>query len=295
MLGRPFDPNDAMTGGRVRTVSPDFFRAMGVKLIAGRLLTSDDRQDTTRVVVVNQTFVRRFLPDVDPLTQSFAYGYPRADPKTMSRIVGIVADVRYASPALPAEPTYYVPEEQSEPQLQETIIVAPRDGNAESRASGILAELRRFDPSMVVTMTPAEQIVVDAEIRPRLGMTLMLLFGATALVLAAVGIYGLLSYVASERVREIATRKALGATEREVFVMMIRAGQRLGIVGVLIGLASAYAGGRLVAGSVFAMRAGDPAVLGGAAAIVACVTALAIVIPAINASRVDVLGALRAE
>src|SRR4029078_8865986 len=74
VLGHPFDPNRQMTGGRVRTVSPEFFRAMGVKLLAGRLLSSDDRQDSPRVVVVNQEFVRRFLPDVDPLTHSFAYG-----------------------------------------------------------------------------------------------------------------------------------------------------------------------------------------------------------------------------
>jgi len=295
VLGHPFDPNRQMTGGRVRTVSPEFFRAMGVKLLAGRLLSSDDRQDSPRVVVVNQEFVRRFLPDVDPLTQSFAYGYPRADPKTMSRIVGVVADVRYKSPALPAEPTYYVPDEQWGPDLQETIIVAPRDGRAESRISAIRAELKRFDPAMIVTFTPADEIVANAETRQRLGMTLMLLFGLTALVLAAVGIYGLLAYVASERRREIATRKALGASERDVFWMMIRAGERLGAIGLLVGVASAYVGGRLVADSVFAMRAADPAVLGAATVIVACVTALAILIPAISASRIDALRALRSE
>lgn len=295
VLGHPFDPTTQMTGGRWRIVSPDFFRAMGVKLLAGRLFTSDDRQNAPRVVVVNETFVRRFLPDVDPLTQSFAYGYPRADPKTMSRIVGVVVDVRYKSPALPAEPTYYTPEEQSGTQLQTAIIVAPRDGRAESRVSAIAAELKRFDPAMIVTFTPAAQIVANAEMRQRLGMTLMLLFGATALVLAAVGIYGLLAYVASERGREIATRKALGATERDVFWMMIRAGEQLGVAGLLVGIALAYAGGRVVADSVFAMRAADPTVLTAAAAIVGGVTALAVLIPAINASRVDALRALQSE
>jgi predicted permease len=295
VLGRPFEANNQMTGGHVRTVSPDFFRAMGVKLVAGRLFTSDDRRDSPRVVIVNETFARRFLSDVDPLIQSFAYGYPRADPKTMSRVVGVVADVRYKSPALPAEPTYYIPEEQSGPQLQAAIIVAPRDGRADSHVSAIRAELKRFDPLMIVTFTPAEQIVADATVQQRLGMTLMLLFGLTALALAAVGIYGLLAYVASERRREIATRMTLGATERDVFWMMIHAGQRLGIVGLLVGVASAYAGGRLVAGSVFAMRAADLGVLSAAAGIVGCVTGLAIVIPAINASRVDVLRVLRSE
>jgi putative ABC transport system permease protein len=295
VLGRPYDPSNQMTGGRVRIVSPDFFRAMGVKLVAGRLLTSEDRRDSPRVVVVNEAFVRRFLADVDPLTQSFAYGYPRADPKTMSRIVGVVADVRYKSPALAAEPTYYVPEEQSGPQLQAAIVVAPRDGRAESRVAAIRAELKRFDPAMIVTFTPAEQIVADAEVRQRLSMTLMVLFGVTALALAAVGIYGLLAYIASERVREIATRKTLGATEGDVLWMMLATGERLGIAGLAVGIASAYAGGRLVADSVFAMRAADPAVLAAAASIVGVVTAVAILIPAVHASRIDAVRALRAE
>jgi len=294
ILGRPYDSNQ-MTGGHVRTVSADFFRAMGVKLLAGRFFTSDDRRDTPRVVIVNETFVQRFFPDVDPLTQSFAYGYPRADPKTMSRIVGVVADVRYKSPTLPAEPTYYTPEEQSGPPLLADIVVAPRDGSAESRVSAIREELKQFDPAMIVTFTPAEQIVDDAEMRQRVGTTLMLLFGLTGLVLAGVGIYGLLAYAVSERGREIATRKTLGATEADVFWMVIRTGQRLGVSGALIGIAAAYAAGRIVAGSVFAMRAADPGVLAGAAAIVGGVTALAILIPAISASRIDVLRALRSE
>ena len=292
VLGRPVDE---MNGGRIRSVSPGFFQAMGARLVAGRLFTADDRRDSPRVVIVNQAFVRRFFPNVDPLTQSFAYGYPRADPRTMSRIVGVVADMRYKSPAIPAEPTYYTPEAQTGPLLQAEIVVAPRDRQAESHVSAIRAELMRFDPAMIVTFTTAEGVVAAAEVRQRLGMTLMLSFGATALLLAAVGVFGLLAYAASERSREIATRKALGATERDVFWMMMRAGEWLGATGLVIGLAAAYAGGRLVAGSVFSMRAADPGVLTAACAIVGGVTFAAILIPAIKASRLDPLRALRSE
>jgi ABC-type antimicrobial peptide transport system permease subunit len=123
----------------------------------------------------------------------------------------------------------------------------------------------------------------------------MLMFGLTALILAGVGIYGQLACLAAARRREIATRKALGATERDVFWMMLHAGGRLAVAGIVIGLPAAYASGGAIAGSVFAMRATDPGVLGAACAIVGCVTAIAILDPAVKASRHDELHALRSD
>ena len=126
-------------------------------------------------------------------------------------------------------------------------------------------------------------------------MTLMLVFGAMALALAAVGIYGVIAYSVEQRRTELATRIALGAPSGQVFRMLLSTGQQLALVGVVIGLAAAYAGGRVVASYLYAMRAADPLVLISAGAIVTAVTMAATMIPAVRASRVDPVRALRSE
>jgi putative ABC transport system permease protein len=289
------DPN-RVTGGHIRVVTPGFFEAMGIRLVAGRQFTDDDRQGTQRVVIVNRAFVRRFFPDSDPLTGSFAYGYPAVDRATMSRIVGVVDDVRYKSLAEAAEPTYYLPQAQAPFPIQRpAIVVAVRGRDPNTLASAIRTELKRFDPQLTTTFTTAPEIVAQTLSRQELGMTLMLIFGATALMLAAIGIYGIIAYVAAQRRGEIATRLALGASGPHVFWLMMSAGQRLAAVGVVLGLAAAYAGGRAAASSVFEMRAADPIVLVAAGAAVATVTFVATMVPAFRASRLDPARALRAE
>jgi putative ABC transport system permease protein len=126
-------------------------------------------------------------------------------------------------------------------------------------------------------------------------MALMLVFGAMALALAAIGIYGVIAYAVEQRRTELATRIALGAPSGHVFRMLLSTGQQLALIGVVIGLAAAYAGGRVVASYLYAMRAADPIVLITAAAIVALVTIAATMIPAVRGSRVDPVRALRAE
>ena len=131
--------------------------------------------------------------------------------------------------------------------------------------------------------------------RQRLGMTLMLIFGVLALVLAAIGIYGVIAYASAQRSEEFATRIALGASARRVFRLVMGTGQGLALAGVLFGLAGAYAGGRLVASRVYTMRAADSVVLLAAGLIVAAVALVATMIPALRASRIDPVRALRAE
>ena len=293
--GEASDPNRVL-GGHIRTVTPGFFEAMGIKLVAGRTFTADDRKDTQRVVIVNRAFVRRFYPNSDPLAGSFAYGYPTVDRKTMSRIVGVVDDVRYKSLAEDAEPTYYLPQTQAGyPFVRHAIVIHPRGGRPEALISRIREELKRFDPQLVVAFTTAPEIVAETLSRQALGMTLMLIFGATALALAAIGIYGVIAYAAAQRSGELATRIALGASTPHVFWLMMSAGQKLALGGLIIGLVAAYAGGRVVASSVFAMRASDPIVLVAASLVVFAVTVLATMIPAVRASRLDPVRALRSE
>jgi putative ABC transport system permease protein len=174
-------------------------------------------------------------------------------------------------------------------------VIATRAADPISLVPAVRAALQQFDPQLAVEYDTAPNIVASTLSRQALGMTLMMIFGATALVLAAVGIYGVIAYAAAQRRAEVATRIALGASNADVFLLMTRHGQRLAAVGTIIGLAAAYAGGRIVGSNVYAMRAADPFILATAAAAVLIITALATVIPALRATRIDPTLVLRGE
>jgi ABC-type antimicrobial peptide transport system permease subunit len=204
--------------------------------------------------------------------------------------------VRYKSLAEEGEATFYLANAQLPfPFLRHSVVVSARGGSSEVLSSTIREALVTFDPNIVASFIPVRQIVADTLSRQELGMTLMLVFGATALLLAAIGLYGVIAYAAAQRRAELATRIALGASGRQVFWLMMGSGQRLMLMGIGLGLALAYAGGRVVSGSIFAMRASDPLVLVSAAGVVALVACVATVIPALRASRHDAVQALRSE
>jgi putative ABC transport system permease protein len=294
----PPDPNQ-VRGAHSRFASVSYFEAMGIKLAAGRTFTPDDRRGGQPVAIVNRAFARRYFPTADPLAGSFAYGYPTVDRKTMTRIIGVVEDARYKSLAEAAEPEFYLCQEQAGfPFLRNSVVVAPRRDRAtttDAVVSNIRADLKRFDPDIVVNFTTAEAVVSETLSRQQLGVTLMMIFGATALALAAVGIYGVIADAAAQRRGEIATRIALGASTRQVFWLIMIDGHRLALIGAVFGLAGAYAGGRVAASSVYEMRANDPAILATAAALVIVITLAATMIPALRATRVDPMRALRSD
>lgn len=284
----PAHPNNA----HVRAVSRGFFEAMGVKLVAGRVFSDADRKDTRPVAVVNQTFVRMFLGGRDPLSRSFAYGLPAVDPKTMRDIVGVVDDMPYESLAVAPTPAAYIVDTQFFPLVRPTIVISARAGDPRALESSLRATLTAFDPLMMTTFKTAADIVASTMDRQRLGMTLMLIFGSLALVLAAIGIYGVMAYASAQRRQEFATRLALGASAGTVFSLVLKSGQRLAIAGVGLGLLGAYAGGRLVSSRVYAMQAADPFVLLAAAVVVSTVALIATIVPALRASRIDAVRAL---
>jgi putative ABC transport system permease protein len=290
----PADPS-RVRGGRMRFITPGYFEAMGVKLIAGRLFTDDDRGTSQRVALVNRAFVRQFLPDRDPLTGSFAYGYPTVDRKTMTRIVGVVDDVRFNSILENDVSTYYLPFAQAGFPILRPAIVVAASGDPTALVAPLRDALNRFDPKMMVKFTTAESIVESTTRRQELGMTLMLVFGVMAMTLAGIGIYGVIAYSVAQRRTELATRIALGASSSLLLRMLLVNGRNLAVAGLVVGLAAAYALGRVVASSLYEMRAADPLVLLGAGALVAVVTMIATMIPAIRGSRVDPLRALRSD
>src|SRR5205807_9445278 len=156
-----------------------------------------------------------------------------------------------------------------------------------SMVPAVRAEIAKLEPQLAFDVDTVPRFVAATLNRQQLGMTLMLIFGATALVLAAVGIYGVIAYASAQRIGEIATRLALGATPRQVFWLLMRRGQGLAAVGVVIGLAAAYAGGRTVATLVYGIHASDPLVLAAATLVVVSITWAATAIPARRAARID--------
>ncbi|MGE0451266.1 MAG: ABC transporter permease [Vicinamibacterales bacterium] len=274
--------------------SRDFFQAMGIRLIAGRSFSADDRRGGPLVAVVNRSFVRRYLDGRDPLTTRFAFGYPVIDAKTMTQIVGVVDDVKYGSLREEVEPVFYTPEEQT-PYWRKAIVVSTALRDPSIIQSQVRAAIAAVDAQMAVQMEPVSAIVSASLAGQRLGMVLMLAFAAAALVLAAIGIYGVIAYSSAQRVGEVATRMALGATPVHVFWMMMRQGGRMSALGVAGGLAGAYAVGRIVASQLYEVRPTDPATLAGSVGLVSIFTAAAVLIPAWRSARVSPARVLRLE
>jgi predicted permease len=291
--GQPFDSANP-PGSRQRFVTPGFFDAMGVKLFEGRDFNADDKQGTTQVVIVNRTFVRRYLSGKDPIGVRFAFGYPNVNPQTESTIVGVIDDVRQKSLVDLPEPAFYSAWTQGLPRRQ-TIVVHTRVADTTSLQSAIRAEVRKTDPQIAVDFELADDLVGSTLRRQQLGMTLMLLFGAVAVVLATVGIYGVIAYATAQRRSEVATRLALGATPSNVFWLVLKQGRTLVIVGAAIGLVLAYLAGRLVSARLYEVSASDPYILTGAAVLVVGIALVATMIPAYRASRLDPSRVLRPD
>ena len=210
-------------------------------------------------------------------------------------MIGVVDDMPYESLAVPPTPAAYIVQGQLFPLVRPTVVISARSGDPRALESGLRATLTAFDPLMMTTFKTAPDILASTLDRQRLGMTLMLIFGALALVLAAIGIYGVIAYASAQRREEFATRIALGASAGRVFRVVLGSGQRLAIAGVALGLVGAYAGGRLVASRVYGMHPSAPLILAASAIIVAAVALMATIIPALRASRIEPIRAVRPD
>ena len=291
--GEPFDALSA-PHTRQRLASPGLFAAMGTPIIKGRDFGSGDLPNTIPVAIVNRVFVERYLKDRDPIGVQFSAGYPTPDPRNEVTIVGVVGDVRQNSLAEPAEPAFYAPLSQF-PLQSATVVVSMSGSDPIAVERAIRAEMRKLNPSMAVDFELASDVVGGTLRRQQLGMALMLIFGGIAIVLAAVGIYGVVSYAGSLRREEMATRLALGASPRSVFVLVLKQGVMLGLIGAAIGLTLAYFSGQVISNRVYAIRAADPLILGLATLLITGITFLATTIPALRAARLSPANVLRPE
>jgi putative ABC transport system permease protein len=291
--GEAFDAANA-PGTRQRVASPGLFAAMGTPIIKGRDFTSGDLPNTLPVAIVNKVFVDRYLKGRDPIGVQFSAGYPAPDPKNEVTIVGVIGDVRQKSLAEPAEPAFYSPLTQL-PLGRVTAVASMSQGDVGALERGIRTELRKLNPTMALDFELASDVVGGTLRRQELGMTLMLVFGGIAVVLAAVGIYGVVSYAGSLRRSEMATRLALGASPQSVFLLVLRQGVTLGLIGAAIGVGLAYFSGQVISSRVYAVRASDPLILGLATLLITAITFLATTIPAARAARLNPANALQSQ
>jgi predicted permease len=298
LVSRPNPPPDRQPNARIRSVTPDFFRVMGIALVAGRPITGADTLQTRAIGVVNEAFATRNLGGASPIGEQIKnFGGHLENGKYVpdqAPIVGVVRNVKYATLAGAIEPVVYIPFAQAFVR-RATIVVGTADGAPERHAAEFETAMWHIEPRLAIQATSLPAIVAASLERERLGMWLMLGFGAAALLLAAIGMFGVIAYVVSQRAGEMAVRQALGATQGQILATVMRDGGRAVAAGVLMGICIAWWTGRLVTRYVFAVSAHDPLVLGASAFVVALFAILATLVPARRAASVELARALRGE
>jgi len=287
-----------------RSADAGYFRAMQIPLRRGRLFTEQDTETAPPVVIVNETMARRYWPAYpngeDPVGKRLAFGVthrvppPNPEP-TWITIAGIVGDVRHMSLAQPPLPEMYLPFRQS-PQLEMTLVARTAGTDPLRFAPAMRAAVAAVDREQpLARIISMEQVAENSVANRRFSMLLLTLFAGVAMALAAVGIYGVVSYSVTRRTREIGVRLALGAQRSDVLAMIVRQGLTLALAGAAIGLVAAFSLTRVMKTMLFGITATDPLVFGAVALVLTGVAALACYIPARRATKVDPVIALRYE
>jgi predicted permease len=288
--GKTYPPNQEPLV-EMRAVSPDYFRAMGVRLVSGRLLDGRDTADAPPVVLINEAMARTVWPGEDPVGRR-VFGRP-----DWVTVVGVVSDVKNLGLTRPAAPELYWNYTQAGDSMLRNVTLAVRSRlDAASLTSAVRREVQSVDPGQPVFNVQTMQAVIDSTVSDRrLMMTLIAVLAALSLVLAVVGIYGVMSYTVTQHTREIGIRMALGAQRRDIYRLVVGRGLALTFVGLLVGLAASFGLTRFLESLLFEVRATDPLTFAGVAALLLAIALLACLLPARRATRVDPMIALRYE
>ncbi len=294
--GQTYQPTDKTPDAEFRVVTPEYFQTMNIPLLRGRYLSEQDGPNTPKSFVINDTLARRYFAGVDPIGRRMNLGDDK-DPNWFT-VVGIVQDTRQEAVGTEPYPQMYTINTQV--ARRSMVLVARTAGDPAAMIPTIRSTVMAMDPALALNNArPMAQVMAQSLARPRFNMLLMSLFAAVALVLAAVGIYGVMSYAVTQRTHEIGVRMALGASSTDVLKMVVRQGLALTLIGVGIGLAGAFVLTQLIAsllsGLLFQVGTHDPLTFAGIALLLALVALLACLIPARRATRVDPMIALRYE
>ena len=295
IAGRPpFAPGDRR-GARSYAVSPGYFRALSVPVLRGRAFAASDVRNSEPVILINEALARRYFAGEEPLGQHILIDDANDHPLPPRQIVGVVGNVHFEGLNAEERMEYYVPFDQA-PETSAEVIVRAKGEDAAAVAPAVRSALKGVDPNILVWETRTMDELVGRSVAPqRFNVVLLGLFAALAVLLAAVGIYGVLSYTVTQRTHEIGIRMALGARGRDVVRMVVRHGMLLALVGLAVGLAGALALTRLMAGLLYRVSATDPLVFAAVSLLLLLVSLVSCVVPARRATKVDPMTALRHE
>jgi len=280
----------------VRVVGPDYFPTMSIPLRAGRLFTEQEMAEEKHVTIVNQAFVDKYMNGLNPLGQKAAIYMKSFQENELkpSEIIGVGGDVRAMGLDISAEPSVYWP--YPELVMSGMTILVRTSNDPLTVVSGIHTELQQLDREQpMASIATMDQLLADSLSRAHFTMLLLGLFATFALVLAAVGLYGLIAYSVTQRIQELGIRIALGAQRRDVFRLVLGQGTRLTLIGLALGVVAALGITRLMTSLLFGTSPTDPLTFAGVAGLLVCVALLACFIPARRATRIDPLVALRYE
>lgn len=288
------------TGGMVgwRAVTPDYFSALGISILRGRGFREKDLSPTDNPVILNESLARALFPNEDPLGKQLRMGFSDGmkEEAPWRTVVGIAANVKNNGITEQADPEYYVPWKNSPdiyPGSANVIVRTPL--SAQAVAQWIRTETASIDPTLPVKIETMSERVGKLTQRPRFQAVLLALFAAMGVVLAAIGIYGVVGYLVAQRTQEIGVRVALGATPHAIFKLVMENVARWTIAGTLLGLAGSWFAGRLLESLLFEVKTRDPWLMGGAFVSLIAVAVVAAWVPARHAMRVDPIEALRYE
>ncbi len=270
------------------TVGPDYFQALGIPLLKGRYFTAHDNSGSAPVTIVSEGFVSRFLPNRPALGTRIKYF------DKWMEIVGVVGNVKYLGLNVDTDPAYYMPFGQN--YGARMFLAVRASGDAAPLAEALRREIQAIDPGVTLAQAGTmEQAMALSVSQPRFDTMLLGLFAGIALLLAAVGIYGLIAYSVAQRTHEIGVRMALGAARADVVRMVVRQGASLAAIGIALGIGGALALTRLLKTMVFGIDVADPLTFALAPVGLMLVVLLATFVPAVRATRISPVTALRYE
>jgi putative ABC transport system permease protein len=303
--GRPLPPPGQGIEATFRVSRPGYFHTMGIPLRAGRDFTERDTPDSPGVIILNETLARQHWPTEDPIGKRVTLGDPRdsSQPPRWLTVVGVVKDAKQDSWMDAPSDEFYLPFQQSDGffastarQYTSMTTVIRTSVAPQSLAAAVQETVKSLDRTLPVSgVVSMEQVVTDTLWQPRFNLQLIGLFAALALVLAAVGLYGVMSYSVAQRTHEVGLRMALGAQRRDVIKLVVGQGMKLALLGVGIGLAASVAMTRLMTKLLFEVSATDFSTFTAIASLLTLVALLASYIPARRAAKVDPMIALRYE
>ncbi len=293
-VGRPSDPDNEPIAA-LRVATPDYFRTMRIQLEAGRDFSAADGVESPGVAIINETAARKYWPGENPIGQSLRLNVGLSSVKQTPReVIGIVSDVRYAGLEIEPQAEVYVPQAQ---HPVDGLVMALRTASNPWNAIGAArAVLRRLDPNMPMSgIATMEEIVAESVAARRFSLMLLGGFAGVALLLAALGIYGVLSYSVGQRTREIGVRMAMGAPRTHVLRLVVGEGLALVVTGLAVGAGATLAITNAIRGLLFEVQPSDPATIALVGSILVLVALTASYLPARRAAAVDPVTALRAE